>query len=550
MQPLHYAFRPVISDQHTAARAYFLCVLAMLFIESMLRVPTYLLSLWKRGNVTPRRSRPHWAPYVWLHSFLVRPSPAPVLTDHHVALLIRCLVFIGLNVLFGWNRIRYSTDYQIYGWLTIANGGLALLLPTRGTNLFSLVARIPAPILLAYHRWAGVATVVHASMHFGLTVTNYVATNQFDVVVQNTRIRIGIMAWTALALIFLTSLRIVRRRAFEVFAYTHFLFLVFVAGGLYHAAYGPEFLLPGLILWALDRFWRLCYSFKVRQIRVRSITHYPAAFGGDVVKIQLEGRGVAASLPAQMAWIQIPGLSALNWHPFTIASPPEDHQTATFAIRGLGGYTKEIHKVAGQEGMMDSAALKIRVDGPYGVGRLQWARYPIVALVAGGIGITPAISIASHMVKRAVGKPSPHTAGGQWRVYLLWTVGDIRDVRWFVPELKELAALTSRPDVPVTLSVLIHVTDRRKKAGNDDVGRWEYEMEEEQTMEYSGPGDIMQGRPDIVEWVKNIREKNPGLDVAMSVCGPQPLKNAGRTAAARASNRDGLVFVEEEVFEF
>lgn len=216
---LHYTFRPVISDQHTAARAYFLSVLGMLFIESMLRVPAYLLVLWKGGNITPRGPRRRWLPSVWLHSLLTRPSPVPFLTDHHAASICRCLVFVALNILFGWNRIRYSTDFQIYGWLTIANAGLALLLPTR-TNLFCVVARIPASILLPYHRWAGVAAVTHASLHFGLTAQNYIRTNQFDVVLENTRIRVGIMAWMALAIIFLTSVRILRRRAFELFYYS------------------------------------------------------------------------------------------------------------------------------------------------------------------------------------------------------------------------------------------------------------------------------------------------------------------------------------------
>lgn len=44
--------RPIIDDQYTAARAYFLCVIALLFIESMLRVPSYLLLRFRNGMST------------------------------------------------------------------------------------------------------------------------------------------------------------------------------------------------------------------------------------------------------------------------------------------------------------------------------------------------------------------------------------------------------------------------------------------------------------------------------------------------------------------
>ena len=100
--------------------------------------------------------------------------------------------------------------------------------------------------------------------------------------------------------------------------------------------------------------------------------------------------------------------------------------------------------------MLSSGRLKIRVDGPYGVGRLRWARYPVVVLVAGGIGITPGISIASHLVKEAsmVG-PSQ----GGWHLLLLWVIRDGKHARWFEEELTRLAALAARPDVPVSFDV-------------------------------------------------------------------------------------------------
>jgi hypothetical protein len=45
-------FQPVVEVQLTAARAYFLCVVGMLFAESFIRLPPYLMSLRKSGGRT------------------------------------------------------------------------------------------------------------------------------------------------------------------------------------------------------------------------------------------------------------------------------------------------------------------------------------------------------------------------------------------------------------------------------------------------------------------------------------------------------------------
>ncbi|KAK0616734.1 ferric reductase like transmembrane component-domain-containing protein [Immersiella caudata] len=528
MTPLHYAFRPIVSDQHTAARAYFLCVIAMLFLESLAQLSPYLPGFIKR-----KRQPDHSLPRVFFHKLTTLPSAIPFLTNHTLPTLLRCLVFTALNLLWGWNRIRYSTDYQIYGWLTIANGGLALLLPTR-TNVFSLLARIPAPTLLNYHRWAGIATVVHATLHFGLTAQQYVRTKQFDTVLQNTRIRIGVMAWAALAVMLLSSLRVVRRRAYEVFAYLHFAFLVFLGGALYHATHGYEFLLPGLILWVLDRAVRCYFCFFRRdEVKVTDVTHY----AGNVTKIRLEGTKTRAA--GQMAWVRIPGVSVVNWHPFTIASAP-GRRGGTLAIRGLGGYTKKVQRLGeGDKEGHGRPHMRISLDGPYGVEALPWAKFPVVVLIAGGIGITPAMSIASYLVDQGV---SNKLAGvGERHAHLLWCIRDISHACWFEEELKALAALA----LPTTLSlaISIYVT-----GGGASMVREEDALGAGTV--YNGPGEVHRGRPDMGQWFRHLKEVRPGVDVAVNLCGPQLLVDDARRAAADASGKTGLFHVQEEVFEF
>jgi predicted ferric reductase len=474
------------------------------------------------------------------------PPIVPIITRHRIPSLFRLAVFVFLNFLWGWTRILYSTDYQLFGWLTIANAGLGLLVAAR-TNLFSIVLRIPPPILLLYHRWIGRATFVHATLHVSLTIQMFVRTDQLGDVVASPRIPVGLMAWVALTIVFLTSFGFVRRRGFELFYYIHFMFLLFVAGALYHASKGPEFLLPGLGLWAIDRIIR--FSHRFRKIVVLSVTNY----AGDLTKFKFEGMPVVN--PGQMAWLHIPLISQIHWHPYTVASAPEDN-VGTIAVRGLGGYTNKVQLLDNTkvEGQMDPElassdttlrvpAVKILLDGPYGIGRIQWGQYRVIAIVAGGIGITPGISIASHIINKATLNPG---AVPGLHVHLLWTVKGKQHVLWFQEELQHLATLAADPLLQVSLDTTIHVTGMN----TSEPLTADHETSDRESGEKDNPyGVVHHSRANMLEWFQHIKDLRSNTDVAVSLCGPKEMMYVARRAAAKTSGKSGLFYVEEEEFE-
>jgi predicted ferric reductase len=458
----------------------------------------------------------------------------------------RLSALFGLNFLWSWNRNLYTTDFELYGYLTLANGGLALLMGAR-TNLFAILARIPSSTLLFYHHWTGRATVIHATIHSALLIQSYVQSQQLNVVIQTLRIQVGFAAWIALLVILVTSFNFARRKCFELFYYPHALFLAFVIGALIHATQAAEFLLPGLALWVVDRLIRLAYNFRAVQVTLVS------QHAGHVTKFTVTG--LRRHTPSQVAWIQIPALSVLNWHPFTIVSVPSSEDEAIFAIRGLGGYTKKLHDEAATATsgaascpkMPNPPALSMRVDGPYGVGHLPWGYYSLNVIVAGGIGITPGMTMADHIVSLAQKTPGVGPDRG-WHVHILWVVKTAQSLSWFDEELASLAALAADPDIAVTFDLDVHVTGD----GALDESAYEDNRSPKLPENYDPRTCLRDGRPDMPSYFHTLRKLYPGMDAAVSVCGPRSLIDSVRLSAITplsGSKNMGAFHVEEEVFE-
>ena len=85
-------------------------------------------------------------------------------------------------------------------------------------------------------------------------------------------------------------------------------------------------------------------------------------------------------------------------HPFTIASSAENRKTISFTIKELGDFTSTIKNLApGQE---------VFVDGPFGA--FSYERHPHAQgfmFIAGGIGITPMMSMLRSLADRQDKRP-------------------------------------------------------------------------------------------------------------------------------------------------
>jgi len=107
-------------------------------------------------------------------------------------------------------------------------------------------------------------------------------------------------------------------------------------------------------------------------------------------------------------------------HPFSFSSSPDNKAYISITIKELGDFTSKMKNIA--------AGTKVFLDGPYG--NFSYTNYPDeknTVLIAGGIGITPAISMVRFMGSRDKNK----------KVMLLWGIRS-RDDLICLDEIEEI----------------------------------------------------------------------------------------------------------------
>eukprot|EP00013_Stygamoeba_regulata_P015952 CAMPEP_0177687478 /NCGR_PEP_ID=MMETSP0447-20121125/34151_2 /TAXON_ID=0 /ORGANISM="Stygamoeba regulata, Strain BSH-02190019" /LENGTH=476 /DNA_ID=CAMNT_0019197725 /DNA_START=211 /DNA_END=1641 /DNA_ORIENTATION=- len=385
-------------------------------------------------------------------------------------------------------------------------GGL-LLLPVSRHNLITALLGIPHARLVKYHRWTGALLGVPIVIH-GLLEGEFFSSWR------------GITGTLCLCLwgfLVAFSLEPVRRLAYYFFYYPHFVFIVYYIFSILHTATSIWFLLPGAALYALDLVLRCRGRFS--QVVPTGVERLP----GSVVRVRLP-RTVAYKA-GQYVSVNVRQVSVHQWHPYSLTSAPDD-EGVELLMRGLGDWSKSVLQAASR-----ADGLAMSVVGGFGNFSVAFRRHPVAVLVAGGIGITPFMSLLRDMKHR-------DSRGDDFKVrhiYLLWAVRQAAHLAWF-PDLRALTGQHTQ----LTITPIVHVTGTSAPVGSGGSGGSEGSGSEqgvqEDAVELGGAKVSAAGRPDVLGRFREIGGAHPACDsVAVLACGPDGLVQEARWAAVKAS---------------
>ncbi|XP_040903769.1 NADPH oxidase 1 [Toxotes jaculatrix] len=374
----------------------------------------------------------------------------------------------------------------------------------------------------------------------------------------------GVIITLALILIITSSMEVIRRSYFEVFWYTHHLFIIFFAGLVFHGAgrivrsqqstnpphnftfckdrsdeWGripecpiPQFAggFPQTWMWVIGPmvlylFERLLRFIRYMQtVRYRKIVMRPS----KVLELQLVKNGFKMEV-GQYVFLNCPAISQLEWHPFTMTSAPEEDFFSVH-IRSAGDWTDKLISIMQQlpEGEQGP---KMGVDGPFGTASEDVFDYEVSMLVGAGIGVTPFASILKSIwYKFKDSDPKLRTR----KIYFYWLCRETHAFEWFADLLQVLEKEMEERGMGDFLTYKLYLTG------------WDQSHATHVMVHFDKDTDVVTGlrqkthygRPAWDKEFEQVRKENPTSVVGTFLCGPEALAKVLEKKCVKYSDVD------------
>jgi predicted ferric reductase len=343
------------------------------------------------------------------------------------------LPFAGPGLHRGWQR-EFSIILGFVG-LTMAGWQLAPISRfTPAQKLFNLDR------LYTFHHLLSLGSAIFVLSHYFLLLLNFeagIGVNDWALGLLNIftaplRAKMAILSLIAYLAITITS--VFRKRMkldYDIWRVMHDIFtLILVGAGLAHVLLvGKYSAAPAMktLLWTETALWilaalyirifkplqQLRHPYKIMEVR-REVEN---AF---TLVLEPQGFDLPEFHPGQVAWLTIRRSPfSLRRHPFSVASSIHNRRQIEFTIKELGDFTKTIRYLEPGE--------TVYMDGPFGYYNILELATNGIVLIAGGVGIAPAMSVLRSMAD----------SNDQRQVYLFYGHNVLEHVE-FNDELEEI----------------------------------------------------------------------------------------------------------------
>ncbi|XP_068639595.1 ferric reduction oxidase 2-like [Aristolochia californica] len=272
---------------------------------------------------------------------------------------------------------------------------------TRGSSLLPLVG-LTSEASVKYHIWLGHIVMALFTAHGLCYIVYWAAKKQISQMLKWDMIGVsnvaGELALICGLLMWVTSSGRVRRKMFEVFYYTHHLYFLFFFFFIVHVGtsfYGLAIfglILPGIYLFLVDR----CLRFLQSRQRVRLLA--ARLLPCETLELSFSKSPGLSYSPTSIMFVNVPSISRLQWHPFTVTSNSSlEQDKLSVVIKSEGIWSQKLYQILSSPSPVDH--LDVSVEGPYGSpSSTNFFRHDKLVMVSGGSGITPFISIIRELI--------------------------------------------------------------------------------------------------------------------------------------------------------
>merc|ERR1712159_583957 len=219
-----------------------------------------------------------------------------------------------------------------------------------------------------------------------------------------------------------TSLERVRRSLYQVFMYSHTLFvpLFFIFGMLHEEAGGfiAKCIVPAM-LYAMDYIFRI--FFQLNRCYLSEASALPKA-GIVTLKFKVPGAKSSSFVGGKFVYLRVVSIAMLQWHPFTVDRHEEvdGGVLLTLKIKAIGDWSTEL--VQQVQAQTVKAGHEVWCEGPHGCLSLNPGDHSALVCMVGGIGVTPAACTVWDLLEKRI------DCNFLNHVHLVWVVRELEVV--------------------------------------------------------------------------------------------------------------------------
>lgn len=318
---------------------------------------------------------------------------------------------------------------------------------------------------------------------------------------------------SSMMIMIIFSIRFFREKYYEIFFYTHHLYIFVYAAFIFHSFgcfvktnsgvcvpyYSIYLYAIPLMIYSGEKIYD---SFK-KEVTIESVEQVNV-----ICKIKF--KRCLEYRCGQYININVPDINRFTYHPFTITSCPDiENEFMTVAIKNSGNWTSKFKTLLG-----NSPNIKLKISGPFASPCDKIYDFEAAIFVSTGIGITPFVSLLKDIANKYV---KGELFLKKIDVIFINNRNDQYD--WFAQEIKTVTDLIPEN----VLSFNIFLTEKFLKEeivliSNDDLTNFKY---------YQGTKiPINYGRPDFNKIFKKYIKDGYSRNVGVFSCSNESTNNS------------------------